>query len=160
MVAVSGLTRRAVSLKIMQPRFSIAPNANSGMAIRSSLSPGYLIPKYFSHFLIALYRGGKSELRETFLSRNMEDTNLDTIGDDSFRDSQIADDEGNDIRRHLYGPLEGDRLLATLKLLLRNLPAVAESHQVFVDNESDTEGGLEGRLVEAGKARRASAGSI
>ena len=39
-VACSGSTRRSVSRKVTQPRFSMAPNAKSGMATRSSLSPG------------------------------------------------------------------------------------------------------------------------
>ncbi len=34
-------TRRAVSRNVMQPRFSIAPAAKSGMATRSTFSPGY-----------------------------------------------------------------------------------------------------------------------
>ena len=33
-------TRRAVSRNVMQPRFSMAPAAKSGMATRSTLSPG------------------------------------------------------------------------------------------------------------------------
>ena len=33
-------TRSAVSRKVMAPRFSMAPAAKSGMASRSSLSPG------------------------------------------------------------------------------------------------------------------------
>ncbi len=33
-------TRSAVSRKVMQPRFSMAPAAKSGMATRSTLSPG------------------------------------------------------------------------------------------------------------------------
>ena len=33
-------TSRAVSRKVMQPRFSMAPAAKSGMATRSTLSPG------------------------------------------------------------------------------------------------------------------------
>ena len=43
-VAVASSTSRAVSRKVMAPRFSIAPAAKSGMAMRSSLSPGYLRP--------------------------------------------------------------------------------------------------------------------
>ena len=39
-VARSGSTSRAISRKVMQPRFSMAPNAKSGMATRSTLSPG------------------------------------------------------------------------------------------------------------------------
>ena len=38
--AVPGSTSRAVSRKVTQPRFSMAPKAKSGMASRSSLSPG------------------------------------------------------------------------------------------------------------------------
>ena len=34
-------TSSAVSRKVMQPRFSIAPAAKSGMATRSTFSPGY-----------------------------------------------------------------------------------------------------------------------
>ena len=39
-VACSGSARSSVSRKVMQPRFSIAPNAKSGMATRSIESPG------------------------------------------------------------------------------------------------------------------------
>ena len=39
-LAVSGSTRSAVSRKVTHPRFSMAPKAKSGRAIRSSLSPG------------------------------------------------------------------------------------------------------------------------
>ena len=38
--AVSGSTSSAVSRKVTQPRFSIAPKAKSGIATRSSLSAG------------------------------------------------------------------------------------------------------------------------
>ncbi len=38
--ASASSTRRAVSRKVMQPRFSIAPAAKSGMATRSTFSPG------------------------------------------------------------------------------------------------------------------------
>ena len=36
----SGSTSSSVSRNVTQPRFSIAPNAKSGSATRSSLSPG------------------------------------------------------------------------------------------------------------------------
>ena len=39
-VTSSGSTRSRASRKVMQPRFSMAPNAKSGTATRSSLSPG------------------------------------------------------------------------------------------------------------------------
>ena len=39
-VAVLGSTRSRTSRKVTQPRFSMAPKAKSGMATRSSLSPG------------------------------------------------------------------------------------------------------------------------
>ena len=39
-VAEAGSTSRAVSRKVMAPRFSIAPAAKSGIASRSSLSLG------------------------------------------------------------------------------------------------------------------------
>ncbi len=39
-VALCGSTSKAVSRKVMAPRFSMAPEAKSGMARRSSLSPG------------------------------------------------------------------------------------------------------------------------
>ena len=39
--AAASSTRSAVSRKVTAPRFSIAPAAKSGMARRSSLSPGY-----------------------------------------------------------------------------------------------------------------------
>ena len=38
-VACSGSARSSVSRKVMQPRFSMAPNAKSGMATRSIESP-------------------------------------------------------------------------------------------------------------------------
>ena len=38
--ACSLSTRSAVSRKVMQPRFSMAPAAKSGMATRSTFSPG------------------------------------------------------------------------------------------------------------------------
>ena len=38
--ASSGFTSNAVSRKVMQPRFSMAPAAKSGMATRSTFSPG------------------------------------------------------------------------------------------------------------------------
>ena len=38
--ASAGLTSSAVSRNVMQPRFSIAPAAKSGMATRSTFSPG------------------------------------------------------------------------------------------------------------------------
>jgi hypothetical protein len=38
--ALRSSTRRAVSRNVIAPRFSIAPDAKSGIAIRSSLSPG------------------------------------------------------------------------------------------------------------------------
>ena len=37
---LAGSTRSSVSLKVTAPRFSMAPNAKSGMAIRSSFLPG------------------------------------------------------------------------------------------------------------------------
>ena len=43
-VAARSSTKRAVSRKVMAPRFSMAPKAKSGMAIRSNFSPGYGIP--------------------------------------------------------------------------------------------------------------------
>ena len=39
-VAVAGSTSSRTSRKVTQPRFSMAPKAKSGMATRSSLSPG------------------------------------------------------------------------------------------------------------------------
>ncbi len=39
--AAASLTSSAVSLNVTAPRFSMAPAAKSGMARRSSLSPGY-----------------------------------------------------------------------------------------------------------------------
>ena len=43
-VAVCSSTSSAVSRKVIAPRFSIAPAAKSGTAMRSSLSPGYRLP--------------------------------------------------------------------------------------------------------------------
>ena len=39
-VALASSTSSAVSRKVMAPRFSIAPEAKSGIAIKSNLSPG------------------------------------------------------------------------------------------------------------------------
>ena len=39
-VTSSGSTSTSASRKVMQPRFSMAPNAKSGTATRSTLSPG------------------------------------------------------------------------------------------------------------------------
>ena len=39
-VAWLGSSSRATSRKVMQPRFSMAPKAKSGMATRSTLPPG------------------------------------------------------------------------------------------------------------------------
>ena len=38
-----------VSLNVIAPQFSIAPEAKSGIAIKSNLGKGYFIPKYFSY---------------------------------------------------------------------------------------------------------------
>ena len=43
-VTASGSSRRRVSRKVTQPRFSIAPKEKSGSATRSHFSPGYAIP--------------------------------------------------------------------------------------------------------------------
>ena len=42
--AAASSTRSAVSRKVMAPRFSMAPAAKSGIARRSTLSPGYGMP--------------------------------------------------------------------------------------------------------------------
>ena len=42
--AAASSTRRAVSRNVIAPRFSIAPAAKSGIARRSTLSPGYGMP--------------------------------------------------------------------------------------------------------------------
>src|SRR5579872_3874339 len=47
---VFGSKSNIVSLNVIAPQFSIAPDAKSGIAIMSSLGNGYAILKYFSKY--------------------------------------------------------------------------------------------------------------
>ena len=98
---------------------------------------------------------GEATVLDVLAGRGVDaDRHSEVVGLD---DVELAHDEGEQVRRHLGRPVEGNSLLRGaadlgLEVSLGSNVHVAERRQVLVRDERHGELGFQGRLVEAGES--------
>ncbi len=127
--AVDGSTSSAVSRKVTQPRFSIAPNAKSGSATRSSLNDGYGMPKKSAKKSQRVLADVERELAEVFLAGHARDAQRNAVGVDLLGEGERADDERDEVGRHRHRVGEAHASPPVLDRVVGDDVAVAQRRQ-------------------------------
>ena len=150
-VARSGSTSSAVSRKVTQPRFSIAPNAKSGHRDQVELVGRVGEPEVVREEAERERARLEGEGGQGRLARRVRDAQRRAVHVDGLGGLQRPDDEGDEVGRHLHrlGEAHLDPSLTGGGAV--DLGRVRQGREVVVDDQGDLEGGLRLRLVPAGE---------